>query len=112
MTLVTSMNRDRLHGVPHEATNMNTGLRHRVPCGAHGPRIPGTQTLLVAGTKQTNRVPLSVDCRKCRVRVDVSLDNADERHASCSKTEHSVALAALCLAFVTQHVETFADIRG
>lgn len=89
MTPVTSVKLDTRHRVPHEDTNLNSDI-YNIPRDAlaPGPRIPGTQTLLIFGTKQENRRSFTMDCMKCRARVGVSLDNADEGHPSGSRTEH------------------------
>ena len=87
MTPVTSAKLDTRHRLPREDTNLNSDIRS-IPREAPGPRIPGTQTLLVFGTKPENRRSFTMDCMKCRAQVGAPLDNADEGHPFGSRTEY------------------------
>ena len=86
MTLIMSMKLGTQHRAPREATNLNSDIRYTTR-RAPGPRIPGTQAMLVFGMKQENRKSFTMDCVKSRARVGESLDNADESHASGSRTK-------------------------
>ncbi|KAJ5942844.1 hypothetical protein N7516_003012 [Penicillium verrucosum] len=102
-----SVKLDTRHRVPHEDMNLNSDTRN-IPRETPDPRIPGTQPLLLFGTKQENRRSFAMDYMKYRAQVGASLDNADEGHP------FGRSIRIRSLAYISspgnQRVETFADI--